>query len=155
MPYPGSTTVRELILANIDTVLAGISAGYPATYKTAPNTVRRWTGNVFEVPTYPCIIVVPQGETHNDDRLGIVEHTMDLLIVCGVYDSAWKTSLQDLITDVRVALTTDWTRGGNALTTQILSDQVFEADPTNPLAEAQVSVRVLYRTLYGDPTTKQ
>jgi len=152
MPYPGSTTVRELILANIDTVLAGISAGYPATYKTAPNTVRRWTGNVFEVPTYPCIIVVPQGETHNDGRCHLVEHTMDLLIVCGVYDSAWKTSLQDLISDVRKALTTDWTRGGNALTTQILSDQIFEADPTNPLAEAQVSVRVLYRTLYTDPT---
>lgn len=152
MPYPGSTTVRELILANIDTVLAGISVGYPATYKTAPNTVRRWTGNVFEVPTYPCIIVVPQGETHNDGRCHLVEHTMDLLIVCGVYDSAWKTSLQDLISDVRKALTTDWTRGGNALTTQILSDQIFEADPTNPLAEAQVSVRVLYRTLYSDPT---
>lgn len=152
MPYPGSTTVRELILANIDTVLASISAGYPATYKTAPNTVRRWTGNVFEVPTYPCIIVVPQGETHNDGRCHLVEHTMDLLIVCGVYDSAWKTSLQDLISDVRKALTTDWTRGGNALTTQILSDQIFEADPTNPLAEAQVSVRVLYRTLYTDPT---
>ena len=152
MPYPGSTTVRELILANIDTVLAGISAGYPATYKTSPNTVRRWSGNVFEVPTYPCIIVVPQGETHNDGRCHLVEHTMDLLIVCGVYDSAWKTSLQDLISDVRKALTTDWTRGGNALTTQILSDQIFEADPTNPLAEAQVSVRVLYRTLYTDPT---
>ena len=115
--------------------------------------MRRWTGNIFEVPSYPCIIVVPQGETHDDSRIGIVQHTMDLLVVCGVYDTNWETSLQDLLTDVRVALTTDWTRGGYALTTQIVGDQVFEAEPTNPLAEAQVTVRVLYRTLYSDPTT--
>jgi hypothetical protein len=89
MAYPASTTVRESILSNIDTVLAAI-ATTPATYKTVPNTVRRWGGNAFEVPTYPCLIVVPQGETHDDSRLGIVEHTMDLLIVCGVYDSALR-----------------------------------------------------------------
>jgi hypothetical protein len=152
MAYPTDTTVRETILANIDTTLAAI-ATTPLTYKTVPNTVRRWTGNVFEVPSYPCIIVVPTGETHDDSRIAIVQHTMDLLIVCGVYDSNWKTTLQDLVTDVRVALTTDWTRGGKAITTQIISDQIFEAEPTNPLAEAQVTVRVFYRTLYNDPTT--
>ena len=152
MAYPGGTLVRESILSNIDTVLAAI-ATTPATYKTTPLTVRRWTGNVFEVPTYPCIIVVPTGETHDDSRIGIVQHTMDLLIVCGVYDSNWKTALQDLVIDVRVALTTDWTRGGKALTTQILGDQLFEAEPSNPLAEAQITVRILYRTLYSDPTT--
>ena len=152
MAYPAGTTIRESILSNIDTTLAAI-ATTPATYKTVPGTVRRWNGNSFEVPTYPCIIVVPNGETHDDGRIGIVQHTMNLLIVCGVYDSNWKTALQDLVTDVRVALTTDWTRGGKALTTQILNDQVFEAEPTNPLAEAQVNVRVLYRTLYSDPTT--
>ena len=152
MAYPAGTLVRESILANIDTVLAAIKTT-PLNYKTAPNTVRRWTGNIFEVPSYPCIIVVPQGETHDDSRIGIVQHTMDLLVVCGVYDTNWETSLQDLLIDVRVALTTDWTRGGYALTTQIVGDQVFEAEPTNPLAEAQVTVRVLYRTLYSDPTT--
>jgi hypothetical protein len=151
MAYPAGATVRSLILANIQTTLAGI---LPPNYKSTVRTVREWNGSVFEVNAYPCIIVVPQGETHDDSRIAIVEHTMELLIVCGVYDSAWKTSIQDLLADVRVALTTDWTRGGNAVTTRIIDDEVFEADPSNPISEAQMSVTVLYRTLYNDPTTK-
>lgn len=149
MPYPGDPTIRSQILSNIQSTLATIAT--PA-YKTSVATVREWNGSVFEVNSYPCVIVVPQGESHNDGRIGIVEHTMDILLVLGVYDQAWKTRIQDLIADVRVALTTDWTRGGVALTTQILDDEVFEADPSNPISEAQMSVRVLYRTLYNNPS---
>jgi hypothetical protein len=62
--------------------------------------------------------------------------------------------MHKLLADARVALTADVTRGGKAVTTQILSDQIYDVSKTaDPICSAIVEVRVLYRTLYEDPTT--
>lgn len=155
MTYPADTTVRERILADVEDCLASIE---PPDFKltlSAAN-VRRWDGNAFHTNSNIAAVVVPLGEEHDDGRLGVVQHTMNLLIVLGVRARDWSTRLQDFISDVRLALTKDataWTRGGIALTTQILSDRVFDSTGSDPVAEAHLNVRVLYRTAYADPTT--
>lgn len=154
MTYPADTTVRERILANVEESLAAIA---PPDFKLTlgASRVRRWAGNTLLVDTDMAAIVVPLEESHDDSRHGLVQHTMDLLIVLGVRTLHWATRLPDLIADVRMALTKDaaaWTRGGLALTTRILSDRTFDSTKAEPVAEAHISVRVLYRTAYADPT---
>lgn len=157
MTYPADTTVRESILANVEACLAAIA---PPDFKLTlgADYVRRWNGNTFNTNADMAAVVVPLGEEHDDSRIGIVQHTMNLLIVLGVRMADWSTRLQDFISDVRLALTKDsaaWTRGGYAMTTRILSDRVYDSTGSDPVAEAHLNVQVLYRTQYADPTTPQ
>lgn len=155
MTYPADTTVRERILTDVETSLAAIA---PPNFKLTLGAgyVQRWNGNAFLADTDQIAVVVPLEETHDDGRIGIVQHTMSLLIVLGLRAEDWATRLSDFIADVRLALTKDataWTRGGLALTTRILSDRIFDASSSTPVAEAHLNVQVLYRTDYADPTT--
>lgn len=153
MPYnPATTTVREGILSNIETTLAAIATPTYANTLGA-GRVRRWNGNLMEVADFPCALVIPYEERQSDNVSQLISHEMTVAIVLGVRAEAWAQEIHKLIADVRVALTADYTRGGRALTTQVLSDEVFEATPSAPIGGAQVMVRVLYRTLYDDPTT--
>jgi len=153
--YPADQTVRERILDNVESSIAAIA---PPSYKMTlgADYVRRWNGSTFDTNSNQIAVVVPLGEEHSDGRIGLIEHTMNLLIVLGVRAQDWSTRLQDFISDVRLALTKDaaaWTRGGLALTTQVVSDRVFDSTGSDPVAEAHLNVRVLYRTVYDDPTT--
>lgn len=155
MTYPADLTVRERILQNVEACLAAIA---PPDFKLTlgADHVRRWNGDSFATDGDRIAVVVPLEEEHDDSRLGIVQHTMPLLIVLAVRAEDWATRLQDLIADVRIALTRNaaaWTRGGLALTTRVLRDRVFDASSSEPVAEAHVNVQVLYRTKYDDPTT--
>jgi len=155
MTYPADPTIRARILDNIESSIAAIAA--PA-YKLTLGAgyVRRWNGNSFLANANQIAVVVPLGEEHDDSRVGLIQHTMDVLIVLGVRALDWSTRLQDFIADVRLALTKDataWTRGGYALTTQIVADRVFDSTGPEPVAEAHLNVRVLYRTAFADPTT--
>lgn len=154
MTYPADTTVRESILTNVEESLAAIA---PPDFKLTldADSVHRWSGNAFDSNADQVAVVVPMGEEHDDSRLGLVQHTMNLLIVLGVRAQDWSTLLQDFISDARLALTKDaaaWTRGGYALTTRILSDRVYDSTGSEPVAEAHLNVQVLYRTAYADPT---
>lgn len=151
MTFPTDTLARESILSNVETVLSAIAT---PSYGTTVRRVSRWSGDDLKVTMPPEIIVVPGAESHVDTRLMIIEHTMPLALHLVVRGSNWATLLSKLIADVRVALLTDHTRGGKALTTRVLNDQIFDVGTTtDPVASAIVEVEIVYRTLTLDPTT--
>lgn len=152
MPYnPANTTVRESIISNVVTTLAAINV---PTYSMKVNLARRWNGNDFDINEFPAAVVVPSGESHEDGRLHLITSTMDIALHLVMRSADWSTEMHKLLADARVALTADVTRGGKAMTTQILSDQIYDVSKTaDPICSALVEVRVLYRTLYEDPTT--
>lgn len=152
MSYPASTPVSELILQNIVTAVAGIN-GSP-NYKMTVRTARRWNGDDFDINEFPAVVVVPTQESHEDGRLSLVTSTMEIALHIVLRSSDWHQQMNDLLADTRMALTSDVTRGGYAVTTQILTSQVFDVSRTaEPVASGVVELRVLYRTLYNDPTT--
>lgn len=149
MTYPADPTISLRIRDNL---LAAVQAIAPPTYRSTVRTARVWDGDVFRVDAYPLVAVVILEEAHDDSRLALVQHTMRAVLVLGVQGASWKDLLDDLIADVRVALTSDHTRGGVAVTTQVLRTRIYDATAVNPTAEAHVEFLVLYRTLYSDPT---
>ena len=148
---PALTTVRESIISNIVTTLAAVNT---PTYSMKINAARRWNGDDFDLNEFPAAIVLPSGESHEDGRLCLITSTMDIALHLVLRSADWSTEMHKLLADARVALTSDVTRGGKAVTTQILSDQIYDVSRTaDPVCSALVEIRVLYRTLYEDPTT--
>lgn len=153
MPYdPSRTPIRELILQDIETQLATIQ-GAPS-YATKFLTVRRWNGNVLmNIPAYPCALIVPLAERSDDTRSCVIEHIMEVGIVLGVRASTWASDINAALAEVRVSLLADPSRDGNAVTTRIVEEEVFDGDPRQSIGSAQMIAEVHYRTLYDDPTT--
>lgn len=149
---PSRTPVRQLVLEDIEAALQAIA---PPDYAStmAPGQVRRYGATRTNVSDYPGCVVVPLEETTDDSRTLLQEHLMVVALQFIVRSSTWKTALLALLADARVALLADHTRGGNAAWTRIIAEEVFDAEPSTPIATAQMIVHVLYRTRYDDPTT--
>jgi len=155
MTWPGAgVTVREQILDNIDTVLAGIVT---PTYATTVRQVRRWNENVLQnLTTFPLVVVVPFAESINQAEVSpLMVHDLEIGLVLAVRGSDWQDQLDKLAADVRVALMTDWTRGGKAENTILQSCTFYEPNKDSPVAQAQVDLRVRFRTLFSDPASAQ
>lgn len=147
---PSALPIRERILRNIEAALATIA---PPTYANTVRAVHRYDANGLKIQSWPAAIVHPVGDRNDDRRLALIEHEMDVDVGLVVNDQAWRSVLETLIADARVALTTDHTLGGLALTTQVRAHTVFDSGGSSPAGVAQLSVTVLYRTLYLEPTT--
>ena len=148
---PLLTTVRESIISNLVSTLAAVNT---PTYSAKINLARRWNGDDFDLNEFPAAVIVPTGESHEDGRLHLITSTMDIALHLVLRSSDWSTEMNKLLADARVALTADVTRGGKAMTTQIISDQIYDVSrTTDPVCSALMEIRVLYRTLYADPTT--
>jgi len=149
---PTADTIREKILDNIETTLRTIIE--PAYGSTLTNVVR-YIGNDFEVTNYPAVAIVPGLQRNDDSRLALIEHTLPITLLLMVRAQNWRQKIERLTADVRVALLSDYTRGGVALTTRHTGDEVFDSEPSSPLGAAQVNLDVLFRTLYHDPGAAQ
>lgn len=152
MPYnPANPPIREQILSNLVTSLSLIQTpGYTVNIAK----VRRWNGDTLDINEFPSIIVAPTGENHDDSRLSLISSVMSVSLYLVLRSSNWQTEINKFLADMRVAITADVTRGGYAVTTRILSDQVYDVSrTTDPVASASVDLEILYRTLYEDPTT--
>lgn len=147
---PTQATIRQRIIDNLKSTLEGMST---PTFATEFASVKVWGGNVaLAISEYPSAIIMPMGDESDDSRSAILEHTLDLAIMLVVDDSDWASALERAIAEVQVALLTDWQRGGVALDTKVLSSTPWDDEATEPKAGAQMLVRVIYRTLYEDPT---
>lgn len=149
---PSQYPVGERIVQNVESTLLAIAS---PTYATDVRKVHRWDGNAFDAIDYPAITIV-EGVEKTDDNVGkIIRHELPISLVIGLIDQDWFRKLKKLLADVRVALMTDHTRGGLAEDTKILSLEVFDSTPSEPLGVAQIDLRIRYRTLFHDPTTAQ
>lgn len=145
---PTADTIRLQILDNIESTLRTI---LEPTYGTSLYNVQQYMGNDFEVTNYPAVVIVPGLQRNDDGRLALIEHALPVTLLLMVRAQDWREKIDRLVADVRVALLTDYTRGGVALTTRGTGEEVYDSEPSSPLGAAQVNVEVLFRTLYHDP----
>lgn len=153
MAYSGTAPlVRDLIIENLR---AAIQAIAPPTYGSdlTGRVVKVWDGDPFTLPSYPAVMLTPIGESLNDQRLRLLSHEMQVVAICCVSGTNWASLIERLLADVRVAVLADHTRGGYALTTRVEEVTYWDSTESAPKAAAQLMIRVLYRTLYDDPTT--
>lgn len=147
-------TVRENVILDILAKLNAID-GPPNNRKTL--TVYRMGGNVMQVPETPCAILIDSGADEVDSAVNNViqvNHRFDIVVGVTAHDKTWADEVQAVCADVAAALRDDWTRGGYAHTTRVELEEVWDSSPDGeqPLVGGQVSLSVVYRHLYNDPT---
>lgn len=119
--------------------------------------VYRMGGNIMDVPLWPCAILIDRGTEETDGAAnGTIQviHHFDVVFATTAVGSSWAEDVRAIAADVSNKLREDWTRGGYARTTHVESGEVWdsEADGGQLLGAGQVSLSVLYRHLYADPT---
>ncbi len=123
---------RELIIADIATVLAAIAT---PTFKSDVTTVERLAKVSDEVPDQqrPLIGIFTQDADSEYLPGGVIKKTLKVTLVCHVAkvatEEARGAALTDLLDDIISALSADQTRGGNAYSTTLITDETDEADP--------------------------
>jgi len=153
MAYPTDVPVRKLILDDVVSTIAAVTAG--ATFRSTIEKVRVIGRNVFEQVDYPCVLIAPPSQTMNDRVHPLI--TAKLTMQCsgavedGDDDEAMSAAY-DLIEDIKLALTADITRGGHALDTHITSDEPYVPDVSTPIFGIDFTVEVDYRHRYSDPS---
>lgn len=156
---PSATPVSERIVADIVSTLRAIEPPDFATdlAANAAGRVRLWDGNSFTFNDEIIVIVVPQGEEHDDSPEPLISTTALFSIVIAIRGSSDEklAEMGKLKADIAVALTADGSerRGGDAVTTRIMASRTFDRPRAQTTLEAQVDVAVDYRTIFGDPTT--
>lgn len=148
------TTVQEQITQDIVDKLEEID-GPPDNAQTL--SVYRMGANIVEVPRLPCAILLDVGCDEEDSAVnGVIQCTRRFDVIVGVssWNSSWPTDVQAVCADVADKLREDWTRGGVAHTTRVEFEDIWDApsDGEQPVAGGHVSLTVVYRHLYNDPT---
>lgn len=150
---PSGTPVKEAVLANLETTLAGITAG--SDYYTSVARVNRIDTVPIELTEYPAIILVPSGASYDPPgdatTLAIAVHyrVEATLVIRARTDAVEK--LENFIRDVHKALLVDITRGGLAIDTRLTEDRVYyPTDIEEPVAIAELSIEIHFRTRRTD-----
>ena len=126
------TPARKLILANLQTTLAGITAGNG--YKTTVVTVEALARGYFDVKTgeRPFVGYVPTAESFQHQPGGIMYSTLNVSVIghiSGNTRAERQTKINDLIDVVIAGLNVDTTRGSNAISTTAIGVETDEGDP--------------------------
>ena len=126
------TPKRKLILENLQTTLAGITAGNG--YKTTVQTVEALARGYFDVKTgeRPFVGYVPTSESFQHQPGGNMYSTLGVTVIghiSGNTLSERQTKINNLIDDVIAVLNVDTTRGANAISTTAVSVETDEGDP--------------------------
>lgn len=150
---PSGSPVKEQILDNLQTTLASITAG--SDYYNSVALVNRINTAPIEVAEYPAIIITPLGADYDQPGVATtlairVNYRIRLTLIIRTRDNP-SEELENFIRDVHRSLLVDITRGGLAINTRMLSDDVYY--PTQieePVAVADCTITVDFRTLRTD-----
>lgn len=147
---PVGEPVKEQILADIETTMALLVEGVDY-YNTAEKILRLDTG-ALQVNSFPAIVIVPGRTTYDNSRstvVGVVAGSFNI-VLSGFLKTATDVSksVERLTRDVHKALFVDITRGGVAINTRVLSDDIFYPDDTTePVCGVHIRIMVDYRAL--------
>jgi hypothetical protein len=153
---PSGNPVKELILQNLETVLAAIAAGDD--YYTTVRKVFRLDVAPPEVNSFPAVAIVPQGTDYDNPRTRVTNANagafrVQLTLLLNTSSNVART-IERFIRDVHKALWVDYTRGGYAHYTRIVRDEIFyPVDESDPLCGADVFLEIDYRTSRSDLNT--
>lgn len=141
--------IRELILKDLDTVLAAV---------TGIEAAIRPPENANEVDERPAYVIRDLGDSDQVDGVQLEsENTMQVEINTIVVEADPDKRVEDTaLFQARAveAIMADETRGGNAISTMARTLAVSIEAPAEPLGTKVVSLEVIYRIRKGDPFTK-
>ena len=154
MPYPSGTPVMERVLEHVRTTLAAISTG-SGFHSTVAEVHRADGRNALDVNSYPALIVsAPSVSWDQSAPHMIAARPCSITIRCVVDDrDSRQTALSWIVSDVKAALLADVTRGGDAVSTEIVADRMYESDENLPWSAADIDVDLWFRHLRSDPNT--
>ena len=146
--------VRERILQDIETALGQISTANG--FGNDVKSVQRWMQHGNSLYDTPCIIVAAGPEEQQSGPFPLV--SCDLSVELTLWyrqpeDDTTPTDsyLNSLLQDIIRALYADYTRGGLAQDTEIVSVLPFESIEGQPYAGLIIEVQVKYRFVRSNP----
>ena len=168
-----STPVKLKILNNLQSLQANGSAAAPATglglidnsgtaYFTDVQKITRIQAGPMELKEFPAIVIVPmenqyeslasQGTLTTASKWQI---QLTLVMRNQYHDgNSGVKVLEQFIRDVHKAVTVDRQRGGNAVSTRLVREDVFyPTEDAEPYTTANVIIEVEYRTPWDDLDT--
>jgi hypothetical protein len=140
-------SIRELVIANVLSTLQSITIENGYINEVAPANVRRMIGGIAEIAEFPMLYIV----VGQEQILQAVQDKVTVQIPFTI--EAWTradtsnlpTALESLISDVRRAMNTDYTRGGNAIDS-------YEDGCTEPILSEAENMRAVvgihYHAMY-------
>lgn len=152
-------TVRERIIANLKTSLEGIRTADGYNFDFTPETVQRWTMHGNSLVNLPVIVISPGNEDEkalpNPLEECFLTVYLDAFFVTDPDDPvSTDTYLNRLQGDIKKAVLTDPTRGGEAIDTDVLGTTPFETTDGQPYAGIILEIGIRYRHRRTDPTVK-
>lgn len=150
-----ATAIKTRVYNDLITTLnqVRISGGYENDATAEGQAVR---GNS---PSNRNLLLIDNGDTYRDDsphNCDDYDAAFTVICMCSCSDAAnlqpYPTELQQLVAEVRRALNTDYTRGGNAINTIVGSDVPQESADEGVKCRS-LSFTVHYRTNKDDPTS--
>lgn len=151
-------SVREEIVANIQTTLRLIDAGatYDNTIEDA--AIQRWNSNGNPRGTVPMILIYEASESRSDKSFRLTHCRMSifLALMCRQTEddsTSAGTLLNSLLGDITKALKVDVTRGGYAVDTEITDVSPLETEEGQEEFGLLITVDVEYRHDQTNPKT--
>jgi len=106
--------------------------------------------------TGPFALVIPESDQVLDDTTGMIRHSLMLSIVAGLRtmtgSTTWKNELRWLLADITQRFEQDKQLNGLAAYLTATSQEVFEAETTQPLAICRAQYRIEYRHVHDNPS---
>lgn len=155
MAYAADTTVREAILADIQTTLEGITTA--GGFKNQVQKVYRVPVDIDKIQSFPSLVIgMVAGEyEHNSDTLYAVTMTVPIrALIEKSGDPALETEISNIIADVTKALAADPFRGQKASWTHVSRTRPWVTSLRDTRASVDIDVLVLYQFKRTDPTTR-
>lgn len=155
MAWPSGTALEEQIT---NAIVSKVGAIATPTYKTDIAKSQLIRSDGFELNEYPAFLIGTPRATYNDQRMGMVETSLDYdaLVAVSSMDDA-HGAIVDAVQDIRVALLSDPTLGGLALDTHITDATAEAHDGLTSIVTAALSINVEFRHERGistaDPAT--
>ncbi len=157
--------VKEKILNNLQSLQDNGSAAAPATglglitagsdYYTDVAKITRIDSSPLELNLFPAIIIAPLNTDYNTEgtqgtmTLAQIYRVQLTLMIRTRVDAVAK--IEQFIRDCHKAILVDRTRGGQAIWTRAVSDEVFyPTDDDEPYTIANLILEILYRTKVDD-----
>jgi len=149
-----TVSIRESILANIATVLAGITAG--SVYNNTLASVQRFKAAGNQVASTPCVVITAAPEDKEDHPDPQKTCTLTISLDAYMRDDEDETvnsdtRLNSVLLDIEKALMLDYTRGGYAQETHLRRIVPFTVIDGGASYGAQIEVDVIYKHSRLDP----
>ncbi len=149
------TTVREKILANIQSTLQTITTlnGYDNTIVS----VQRWDKRGNALKDVPCVIVSSGPEQKDESPHPMFTCHLTVYLDVWIRQDAADTTVTDsilssLLGDIGKALMVDYTRGGFAKNTVMRNNVPFESVEGQPHAGIIIEIEIVYQHQRNNPS---